>query len=120
MKLKTWFDNTTFYAKFRHYFIRRKSPVSYILWSEILRRDLSYCSGILTPFVPRSEDLLRIETSIESGAPRDNKIEFSVYDDDGKYIRSFQAKLTYRDSQRIRKAAEKANYLLLELNDRDE
>ena len=111
-----WFYNTRLYYLFRYYFIRKKSPLSYILWSNILKRDLSYSSGILTPFVPRKDERLRIETGINLGAPKDNKIEFDVYGIDGKHVKTFTAQLTYKDAKRIQEAARDASSALLKLN----
>ena len=75
-----------------------------------------YSSGIITPFVPSKNDLLRIELGLDTGAPKDNKLEFNVYDQNGKFVETFTAQLSYKDAIRIRKAAQKANSKLLELN----
>ncbi len=86
--------------KFRYYFIRKKSPLSYILWSDILRREMSYDS------LPSDHNII---IRISTGAPKDNYLRINVHDEDGDFIGAASAKISYRDALRISKAASKAH-----------
>ena len=88
------------YQWFRHYFIRRKSPLSYIWWSGILHRDISY-EGVYDIAVATAEQP-DCAISLSSGAPSDNYMNICVYDGNNNLSHKVRIKLSYKSMQKIK------------------
>lgn len=97
---------------FRHYFVRRKSPLSYIWWSDILKRDVS-SEGVYNIALATVEPDSAIILS--SGAPRDNYLEICVYDSDNKLRHTVEVKLPYRHIKRVKSGFHQAFRLSREI-----
>ena len=91
---------------YRHYFVRKKSPISYIWWSNILRRDCMF-SGSYSVAIATVEPDCAI--SMQMGAPNDNKLTITVYDGDNQCVASVDIKLSYRSMKRIHKGFNEAS-----------
>ena len=95
-KIRNWF---------RFYFIRQKSPLSYIWWKDILHRDTSsegmygICIATTTP---------DCAISLSSGSPKENVMEICVYDSNNKLLETIKVKLPYRSKLKIKEGFNKA------------
>lgn len=91
---------------FRYYFIRKKSPLSYIWWCNVLRRDTSseglYALQLADSSTPDAALCLK------TGAPKDNVMEIIVYDGDNTRLETVEVKLSYHSMKKIREGFHKA------------
>lgn len=120
-KITGWFYNTTLYYKFRYYFIRKKSPLSWIFWGEIMRRQSSsvgmYQVSIATAGAPDCA------ISLSRGAPGENNIEICVYDGDDKHVDTVYIPLSYGAMGRVQDGFHRASAIsrkLIEEESHDE
>lgn len=85
--------------RFSYYFVRKKSPLSYIWWRDILRREIS-SEGMYNVAIATVEPDCAI--SLSSGAPSDNHMEICVYDTNNRLRHRVQIKLSYKSMKKIR------------------
>lgn len=104
--MNKWFYNSGFYYFYRFYFIRKKSPLSYIWWSNILKRDIggqgSYQINIASATSPDGA------IWISYGAPKDNHITITIYDSQNKKIAEVKIKLNYKSMKKLSDGFDKA------------
>lgn len=105
-RFKLWFYNTAIYYKFRYYFIRKKAPLSWILWGEIMRRESSSVGMYAVSIAVAGQPDCGI--SLSRGAPGDNNIEINIYDGNDKLIDTVLIPLTYRQMGRVMAGFNKA------------
>ncbi|SRR5216117_2208641 len=105
-KVTSWFYNTQLYYKFRHYFIRKKSPLSWIFWGEIMRRESSSQGTYSVSIALAGQPDCAI--SLNRGAPKDNNIEICVYDSNDKLIDTVYIPLSYKSMGRVMRGFDKA------------
>lgn len=91
---------------YRYYFVRKKSPLSYILWSDILNRDIS--SEGMYEVSLAWKDGPDAAISFSTGAPQDNHIEITVYAEGNKILETVYIQLSYRSMRKIREGFTKA------------
>lgn len=106
-KLGSWFYRTPLYYKFRYYFIRKKAPLSWIFWGEIMRRESSsvgmYQISIAAANAPDCAILL------SRGAPGENNIEINIYDGNDKLFETINIPLSYKSMGRVMKGFDRAS-----------
>lgn len=102
----SWFYNTTLYYKFRYYFIRKKAPLSWMFWGDIMHRQSS-SQGMYAVNVASAGDP-DCAISLSRGAPGDNNIEICVYDAEDNLIDTVLIPLTYRQMGRVMSGFDKA------------
>jgi len=96
-RIKDWFN---------YYFVRKKSPLSYILWQDILRREVSTW-GMFSISIAKTP--AECALSISMGAPKDCFIGIYNYDDENILKDTVEIKLPYRYMKRISNGFEKAH-----------
>ena len=87
------------YNWYRYYFIRKKSPLSYIWWSDILKRHIG-SEGVYNISIATVEPDCAI--SLSYGSPKDNKLTILVYDSNNKLRHKVDVKLSYRSMMKIK------------------
>lgn len=97
---------------FRYYFIRKKAPISYIFWQDILKRKM-ISSGLYNVNIATE---LRPDCGItlETGTPKENKMSIHIFDKDDELIDTVDIKLSYRTVRRIYKGFREAYKISLE------
>lgn len=100
-KVTDWFYNTTLYYKFRHYFIRKKSPLSWIFWGEIMRRESSTVG--MYPISIAAVNSPDCAICLNRGAPGENSIEICIYDSTDSPAKSVRIPLSYKSMRRVMK-----------------
>lgn len=84
--------------EYRYYFVRRKAPLSSILWQRILRRE--YVSGGMFPmWIAWTYCDGGLEVSY--GAPGDNHLTIHIHDPDNTVVGTVVIPLTYRQAKKI-------------------
>ena len=96
----------------RYYFIRKKSPISYIFWRDILGRVMM-SSGVYNICIA-SRKKPDCGITLDTGAPKENMMSIHVYDKDNKLIDTVDIKLSYRTVRRIYKGFREAYKMSLE------
>lgn len=84
---------------YRYYFVRKKSPLSWIFWGDILRRQLSWQGSYQVSIAAAGEPDCAI--SLSKGAPHDNKVIIAVYDTNEKLVETVEIPLSYRSMVRV-------------------
>ena len=103
MSIKNYYYN--FRAWFRYYFIRKKSPISYIWWSDILKRDIRSVGMYQTSIAATTPDCA---IGLSSGAPSDNHMTICIYDSDDKLVDRVEIKLSYKSMRKIMNGYDRA------------
>lgn len=93
-RIKDWFE---------YYFIRKKAPLSYILYSDILKREMSIQGVYGLELASKSDCAI----TLNSGTPKENKISINIYDGK-KLIDTVDIRLSYRSMQKIKKGFNEA------------
>jgi hypothetical protein len=101
-----WFYRTSLYYKFRYYFIRRKAPLSWIWWGEVMRRESSSQGMYQVSIAAVGQSDAAI--SLSRGAPGDNTIEITIYDGGDTAVETVRINLSYRDMGRVMKGFNEA------------
>lgn len=104
--IRQWFYSSTLYYKFRYYFIRHKAPISYIFWSEILRRE-NISQGnysISLAWIDGPDASIWIERK-----PRDSGMSITVQDSEGNSVDTVWIPLSYRTMGKIFNGFNKAS-----------
>lgn len=87
------------YQFYRFYFVRKKSPLSYIWWQNILHRHVgfegSYQVSIATVDEPDAD------ISFSYGAPSDNYMSLKLYDNENNLYHKVKIPLSYRSMMKI-------------------
>lgn len=91
---------------FRYYFIRKKAPLSWIWWHNILRRDFD--SVGMYPVSIAESGFPDCAISLNRGAPEDNHIEIVVYDASDKIVETIRIPLSYNSMNRVIEGFDKA------------
>jgi hypothetical protein len=105
-KLAARFYTTILAYKFRYYFIRRKAPLSWIFWGEMLRRESSSSGMYQVSIAAAGQPDCAI--SLSRGAPKDNNIEICIYDNSDKLVDTVCIPLSYRSMGRVMDGFNKA------------
>lgn len=92
------------HQKFRYYFIRKKAPLSWIFWGEIMRRK-SESVGMYDVSIAAVGDC---GISLSRGAPGNNNIEIVVYDREDEIVDIVLIPLGYRKMGRVMKGFDRA------------
>jgi hypothetical protein len=91
---------------FRYYFIRKKAPLSYILWCHILRREVVYSGSYAVSIAAANAPDGSI--SLNQGAPGNNSIEIDLYDAYNKRFHTVKIELSYRSMKKVRAGFDEA------------
>lgn len=106
-KITDWLYSTSLYYKFRYYFIRKKAPLSWIFWGEIMRRESSSQGNYdVSIAAARAPDCT---ISLSRGAPGENNIEIHVYNSKNEFIETICIPLGYRGMERVMRGFNKAS-----------
>lgn len=97
---------------FRYYFIRKKSPISYIFWRDILKREM-ISSGLYNVNIA-TEIRPDCAITLETGTPKENMMSIHIFDKDDELIDTVDIKLSYRSVRRIHKGFREAYRISLE------
>ncbi|MBF6496528.1 hypothetical protein OG935_06210 [Nocardia cyriacigeorgica] len=87
--------------EYRYYFVRRKAPLSSILWHRILGRRYTH-SGVFPLSVAWIDPDAAL--SITCGAPGNNHLDIHVYDADRRPVDTVTVALSYRHAHAIDEA----------------
>lgn len=105
-RIKNWLYNTSLYYKFRYYFIRKKAPLSWIFWGEVMRRESSSQGTYQISIAAVGEPDCVI--SLSRGSPGENNIEITIYSSSDKPIETVLIPLSYRSMGRVMRGFNKA------------
>ncbi len=90
MSIRSWY---------RYWFVRKRSPLSYIWWCSVLRRAVESHGMYRINIASRDEPDCALQLSC--GAPQDNCIVVCIYDEDNTLFDTVKIKLNYRDARRV-------------------
>lgn len=92
---------------FRYYFVRKKAPLSWIFWGQMLHRE-TVSQGMYPINIASASDP-DCAIDISMGAPRDNRISICIYDAKGGLVETIQIPLSYRSMKRVFAGFDKAS-----------
>ena len=87
------------YDWYRYHFVRKKSPLSYIWWSDILKRNIG-SEGVYNVSIATVQSDCAI--SLSYGAPDKNRFTILVYDAQDRLKHKVEVKLSYRSMMKIK------------------
>jgi len=94
------------YQWYRYYFVRKKAPLSWIWWHDVLRRNSTSVGMYDISLAALNQPDAGI--SLSCGAYGDNTIEITVYDGYRKPVEMVTINLSYRDAVRVMDGFERA------------